>query len=573
VPVHNAEVADIFDQVADLLEIEGANEFRVRAYREAAATIGGLTRSVDDMVGEGADLTELDGIGDDLADKIKEIVNTGRLEQLEEIEARTPPELADLLNVSGLGPKRVARLHHELGVTTRADLEKAARGEQIRELHGFGPRIEHDILEDLERSGGEEKRMLLMKAEQIARPLVSYLEKSGIMRQITIAGSYRRRRGTVGDLDLVAVSESGEEAIDHFVDYEDVEEVISRGETRSTVVLRPGMQVDLRVVSPGSFGAALFYLTGSRSHNLTLREMALDRDLKINEYGVFDGEERIAGGSEAELYGIFDLAYIPPELREDRGEFGAAAEDRLPDLVTLDAIRGDLQTHTDASDGVVSLEAMVEAARARDYDYLAITDHSEHIGITQGLDAERLARQIDEIERLNERYDGFRVLKGVEVDILEDGALALPDGVLERLDLRVCAVHSHLDLSREKQTERILRAMDNPHFNILAHPTGRRIGERRPYDLDMERVMEAAVERGCYLEVNASPDRLDLKDRHCRMARERGLKVSIATDAHRASHLDYIRYGVDQARRGWLRAEDVLNTRKWDDLKEWLERG
>lgn len=489
-PVHNAEVAEIFQQVADLLEIEGANEFRVRAYRQAAETANGLSRSLADMVAEGEDLTEFSGIGEDLAAKIEEIVHTGGLQQLEEIEGRTPPTLAELLDVEGLGPKRVRQIYEELGVTSLDGLERAARAEKIRALRGLGPKIEAEILEALERTGGEEKRTLLRDAEQVVDALLQYLRAGEAIERVVAAGSYRRRKETVGDLDLVATSVEGERAINHFVSYEDVQEVESKGETRSTVTLRTGLQVDLRVVSEASFGAALFYLTGSRAHNLSVRQMAVDRGLKINEYGVFEGDERIAGETEEEIYALFDLAYIEPELREDRGELEAARSDELPDLISLEDLRSDLQTHTTASDGHASLEEMAAAARERGYEYLAITDHSAFVGITQGLDADRLARQIDEIDRLNEDLNGFRVLKGAEVDILEDGSLALPDEILERLDLRVCAIHSNFDLSQEKQTERILRAMDNPNFNILAHPTGRWIGERRPYDVDLERVME-----------------------------------------------------------------------------------
>jgi DNA polymerase (family 10) len=571
-PVHNAEIAEIFNQIADLLEIEGANQFRVRAYRNAARTIGGLPRSVADMIEEGRDLTELPGIGEDLAGKIGEIVETGSLAQLEEIKRRTPPELADLLKISGLGPKRVQALREGLGIVSREDLEQAARQGKIQQLDGFGEKIEQGILKDIERAKGEEERTLLMVAEQIVEPLVDYLREGGRVENVIVAGSYRRRKETVGDLDILATSEEGAKAIERFVEYEDVEEVVSEGETRSTVVLRSGMQVDLRVVPRESYGAALLYFTGSKSHNIALRNMALEQDLKINEYGVFQGEDQIAGETEEEIYGIFDLPYIPPELRENRGELEAASKGQLPQMITLEDLQGDLQSHTKASDGNASLKEMAQAAQDRGYEYLAITDHSKYVAVTQGLDAEGLAQQIEEIDRLNERLDGIVLLKGVEVDILEDGSLDLPDDILKELDLTICSIHSKFDLSREKQTERIIRAMDNPYFNILAHPTGRLIGERAPYDVDMERVMEAAQERGCFLEVNAQPDRLDINDVYCKMAKEMGLKVAISTDAHSVNELDYLRFGVGQARRGWLEAEDVLNTRSWKELKKLLKR-
>jgi DNA polymerase (family 10) len=598
-PVHNAEIAEIFNQIADLLEIEGANQFRVRAYRNAARTIGGLPRSVADMIEEGRDLTELPGIGEDLAGKIGEIVETGSLAQLEEIKRRTPPELADLLKISGLGPKRVQALREGLGIISREDLEKAARQGKIQQLDGFGEKIEQEILKDIERAKGEEERTLLMVAEQIAEPLVDYLREGGRVEDVIVAGSYRRRKETVGDLDILATSEEGAKAIERFVEYEDVEEVISEGKTRSTVVLRSGMQVDLRVVPRDSYGAALFYFTGSKSHNIALRNMALEQDLKINEYGVFKGEDQIAGETEEEIYGVFDLPYIPPELRENRGELEAASKGQLPQIITLEDLRGDLQSHTKDSDGNASLKEMAQAAQDRGYEYFglvqkqlrtfhrenmgknadlilnsyfAITDHSKYVAVTQGLDAEGLARQIEEIDRLNGELDGIVLLKGVEVDILEDGSLDLADDILKKLDLTICSIHSKFGLSREKQTERIIRAMDNPYFNILAHPTGRLIGERAPYDVDMERVMEAARERGCFLEINAQPKRLDLDDVYCKMAKEMGVKVSISTDAQTVNELDYLRFGVGQARRGWLEAEDVLNTRSWKELKKLLKR-
>lgn len=572
-PVQNSEIAQIFYQVADLLEIEGANEFRVRAYRDAARTVATLPRSASEMMEADEDLEELPGIGADLAGKIEEIVETGGLEQLEGLEERVPPQLGRMLKISSLGPKRVKKLHEELGVTTFEELETAAEDEEIRTIKGLGPKIEGEILEDLKRTGYEEERTLLMVAEQAVEPLIDYLRKHENVNRVAAAGSYRRRKETVGDFDILATSDKLEEVMDHFVNYEDVDRIISQGETRSTVVLRSGLQVDLRVVGQDNYGAALLYFTGSANHNIKLRNMALDKKLKINEYGVFtEDDERIAGETEQEVYDLFDLPVIQPELREDRGEIEAAQGGNLPDLVTLDDICGDLQCHTTASDGHASLKEMAQAAKDLGYEYLAITDHSKFIGITQGLDADELAEQIDEIDRLNDDFDGFRILKAIEVDILEDGSLALPDDILEKLDLRVCSVHTHMKLSREKQTDRVIRAMDNPNFNILAHPTSRKLGERDAIEIDMDRVMEAALDRGCILEVNAQPDRLDLNDVYCRQAREMGLKLAISTDAHRVNALPYMRFGVWQARRGWLEPKDVINTRKWKDLRGLLER-
>jgi len=571
-PVYNADVAAIFDQVADLLAIEGANQFRVRAYRSAARTIETLSRPVADLVAEGQDLTELEGIGDDLAGKIEEIVETGGLTQLEEIKKRTPSGLTEMLDLAGLGPKRVQKIYQELDVSNLEELKVAAEHREIRALDGLGPKTEQKILDELERSEEGQERTRLDRVEELVDPLVSYLEEIEGVQQVAVAGSYRRRKETVGDLDILATGSQGERIIDRFVQFEDVEEIVSQGETRSTVLLRTGLQVDLRVVPEESYGAALLYFTGSKAHNIHLRNLALDQDLKINEYGVFREEERIAGESEQEIYDLFDFPFIVPELREDRGEIQAAEQGELPELVTIDDLCGDLQTHTEASDGHNTLTEMAEAARQRGYDYLAITDHPDYIGVTQGLEADEVAARMDEIDELNDQWDDFRLLKGMEVDIMEDGELYLPNDVLERLDVVVASIHSKFDLPRNKQTERIIRAMDNPHFHVFGHPTGRRIGEREPYQFDMERVIEAALERGCFLEINAHPSRLDLNDVQAKMAKEMGLKMVISTDAHRIVELDYIRYGVDQARRGWLEPDDVVNTRPWDEVKALLKR-
>jgi len=577
-PVYNSDVADTFNAVADLLEIEGANQYRVRAYRNAARTISTLSRSVSEMVEAGEDLTNLPGIGEDLAGKIEEIVRTGDLKQLEKVEQRTPPALARMLDVAGLGPKRVQTIYENLGVTTMEELHEAAEQGKIRDLHGLGEKTENKILADLERWSAEEERTRRDVAEERVEPLLSFLRSLDKVVRVEAAGSYRRKKETVGDLDVLAISDVGEDVISRFVEYEDVEEVVSQGETRSTVVFKSGLHVDLRVVEERSYGAALLYFTGSKQHNIALRNMALEKGLKINEYGVWDttGESpeqnQIAGETEEEIYGLFDLPWIPPELREDRGEVETAQRGDLPDLITLDDVRGDLQSHTTASDGRASLEEMARAAEALGRDYLAVTDHSAYIGVAQGLEADELEQRVEEIQRLNEAMEGITLLTSVEVDIMEDGSLDLPDDVLEKLDLVIFAVHSHFDLPADKQTERIIRAMDNPNCNILAHPTGRQIGKRPAYDVDMGRLMDAALERRCFLELNAQPDRLDLDDVHCRMAQERGLKVAISTDAHSTEELKFIRFGVYQARRGWLEPDDVLNTRSWDDLKALIKR-
>ncbi len=571
-PVTNSDIAEVLNRIAELLELEGANPFRIRAYRNAARTVTGLSRSIGSMLTEGADLSELPGIGKDLAAKITEISETGHLRFLDEIEGRTPPGLAKLLGVPGLGPKRVQALYTALGVDDLDKLAAAAKAGKLRRLPGFGAKSEEKILRGLKTRGAEEHHMAWSRAEEVALPLVDYLTAVRGVKQVTVAGSYRRHRETVGDLDILATAAEGAPVIERFVAYEDVAEVVSQGATRSTVVLRNGLQVDLRVVRAASYGAALHYFTGSKAHNIAVRKMGVAKGLKINEYGVFKGEKRIAGRSEKEVYAQVGLPYIEPELRENQGEIEAARRKGLPKLVRLEDIKGDLHTHSKASDGHASIAEMAEAAKSRGYAYFAVSDHSKKVTIAHGLDAKRLARQVDQIDRLNDELKGIRVLKSVEVDILEDGRLDLPDSILERLDLRVCAVHSKFDLPRDKQTERIIRAMDNPLFNVLAHPTGRLIGSRAACEIDMERVMKAAQERGCILEVNAQPERLDLTDLHCRMAKDLGVKVVISTDAHSTGDLGLLRFGISQARRGWLEAEDVINTRSWREVAKLLRR-
>lgn len=572
-PVHNSDISDILREVADLLDIEGADDFRVRSYRQAAQSIDNLSENLRDLVEKEEDLTELSGIGESIAEKIKEIVKTGSLKQLEEIRQRVPEELGDLLSLEGLGPERVKELHEELDVRSLEDLEEMVEKQKVRELEGFGEKMEENIQKELKRTDGE-SRTLLNRAEEYAEPLISYLEGMDVVDRVEIAGSYRRRKESVGDLDILVTCDRNESVMDHFTSFEDVEEVISSGETKSSVRLRSGLQVDLRVVADESYGAALVYFTGSKQHNIRVRERALDRDLKINEYGVFpeDDEESIAGKTEEEVYTSVDLPVIPPELREDRGEIEAAEKDSLPDLITLEDLKGDLHMHTSYSDGESSIKEMAEAAQKLGHNYIAITDHSKRLTVANGLDTDDLREQIEKIDDINSELDGIRILKGIEVDILADGSLDLPDDILERLDVRVCSVHYKFNLSEKDQTERICKAMEHPLFNILGHPTARQMPDRGEMDLDMDAIMDVALENGCFLEVNATPRRMDLNDRYCRMAKERGLKVAISTDAHSTGELEHLKYGINQARRGWLEKEDVINTLDKDDLLELLKR-
>lgn len=569
--IHNIEIAGYFDRLATLLEIEGANAFRVRAYRNAARLIEGHSEEMSAMLADGRDLSELPGIGEDLAEKIATLVETGALPLLDEVEQRVPRQLAELTRIEGLGPKRVQQLYQALDIRSLDDLRHAVESGKVHELEGFGAKTEQLIQAGIGALEGEEKRMRLADAEGFAEPLVEFLRGVGGVKGVTIAGSYRRCKETVGDLDILVTCRKDSPVMDRFVEYEEVGKVVSHGTTRSTVHLRSGLQVDLRVLPAVSYGAALHYFTGSKAHNIEVRKRAVQRDYKINEYGVYRGKKRVAGKTEQEVFETVGLPWIPPELRENRGEIEAAESDSLLTLVELEDIRGDLHCHTDATDGQQDLETMARAARERGYDYLAITDHSQAVRVANGLDADRLLQQVDRIERLNEEIEGITLLKGVEVDILADGRLDLPDEVLARLDLTVCSIHSGFDLSEEKQTERVLRAMDNPHFTILGHPTGRMINVRRGIALDLGRVLKAAAERHRIVEVNAQPARLDLLDTACMLAREHGVKIAISTDAHAESQLAFMRFGINQARRGWLSADDVINTRDLAGLRRLIQ--
>ena len=571
-PIHNADIAEVFSEIADLLEIQGGNPFRVRAYRNAARSVGECAQNVRTMVAQGADLKAIPAIGDDLALKIAEIVSTGTCTLLAKLRNEVPSAVTALLRIPGLGPRRVRMLYDQLHVQSLEELERAAVEGRIRQLAGFGKMTEAHILANIKTRLDKSRRFPFAQASQRAEPLLAWLAASPEVARVEAAGSLRRLRDTVGDIDILATARNPAAVTRRFVDYEDVIDVLAQGPTRASVVLRGGLQVDLRVVAPESFGAALVYFTGSKAHNVALRRLAQAHGLKINEYGVFREDVRIAGESEESVYASVGLGWIPPELREDRGEFEAARDAGLPGLVARDDLRGDLHAHTVASDGHASVHEMALAARERGLSYLAITDHSKRLAMTHGLGAQRLAAQIDEIDGLNRQLTGITLLKGIEVDILEDGNLDLPDSILARLDLVVGAIHSRFDLPRERQTERILRAMDHPCFTLLAHPTGRLIDSREPYDIDVLRIVRKAQERGCFLEHNAQPERLDLTDTACRMAKDHGVLVSIDSDAHSVAGLDDLRYGVNQARRGWLEKADVLNTRSLAKLRPLLER-
>ncbi len=573
-PVHNADIAAVFDEIADLLEIERGNPFRIRAYRNAARVINGTSTDFGARVARGEDLKVLPGIGDHIAAHIEEIVRSGHCTELDRLRKDVPPELAELLRVPGLGPRRVQALWQQLGVHTLEQLARAAHDGRLRNLPGFGEKTEQRIVQAVDAHRATERRFKPIVAAQYGEPLAAELAKAPGVSQVAIAGSYRRMRDTVGDLDLVVAAAPGSDVMQRFVHHAEVVEVMSEGKTRSSVRLRSGLQVDLRVVDPAYFGAALMYFTGSKAHNIELRRIAQDRGLKLNEYGLFRGERRIAGRDEASVYRALGLPPIAPELREARGEIEAARANRLPSLVELADLRGDLHVHTKATDGHDSLEAMAAAAHDAGLQYIAITEHSRRLTMAHGLDEKRLLAQCDEIDRFNAtpRHGRITVLKGIEVDILEDGSLDLPDAVLARLDVVVGAVHSRFELPRRRQTDRILKALDSPHFHILAHPSGRLIGEREPYDVDLSRIIRHAAERGIALELNAHPDRLDLLDTQCQEAKQAGVRIAVNSDAHSTLDFANLRFGIGQARRGWLERADVLNALPLEKLRRWLAR-
>jgi len=569
----NVDVARLLDEIADLLEIESGNPFRVRAYRTAARTIEALGQPLATLVRrDPAALEELPGIGKDLAGKIVEIVTTGDLGLRRELVAKVPESLVLMMRVAGVGPKRARAFYDHLGLQTIDDLEAAARSGKLHTLRGIGELLERRILQGCAEARARSSRFRLAEADAHAAPLVAYLREGVGVTAIDIAGSLRRRRETIGDIDVLAASKDPAAVAERFVSYPEVTKILAKGETKCAVRLRSGMQVDLRVVAPESYGAALHYFTGSKAHNIAIRTLGVKRKLKISEYGVFRGARRIGGRTEEEVFRAVGLPWIAPELREDRGEIDAARDGTLPRLIDLGDLRGDLHVHTDASDGANTLREMVEACVARGYAYVAITDHTKAVRVAGGLDRADFRRQRRSIEALRKEVRGIEILQGAEVDILEDGSLDLDDEALAELDVVVAAVHSKFNMNEATMTARVLRALAHPRVNVFAHPTGRLLGKREPYAIDMAKIVAAACKQRVLLEINAQPERLDLSDTLVRMARDAGAAFVIDTDAHRTSELDFMRYGVDQARRGWCSARDVANTRPLEELRTLLRR-
>jgi DNA polymerase (family 10) len=581
----NAEIATVFDQVADLLEFQGANPFRVRAYRNAAHTVRTLAEPISKIAADPSrKLTEISGIGKDLASSIQTLIATRRLSLLEELQAQIPHSALAMLRIPGLGPKKAATLFNELKITTLEQLKAACDAGQVRALKGFGAKTEATILAGLPFATSEELvRLYWAEADVFAQQLREHLSSCSSVKQLEIAGSYRRGKETVGDLDILVESSDINEVMDRLAEFPSIEKVLGRGETKMSVHLATGLQVDLRIVPAESFGAALQYFTGSKDHNVVLRGLAKDRGLKINEYGVFrvraDEEaagptagEYIAGSTEADVYATLDLPLFPPELRENRREFEWARAGKLPRLIELSDMVGDLHMHTTATDGHNTLEEMAAAAQARGLKYIAITDHSKRVSMANGLDATRVRWQWDAIDELNKKLKGFRVLKGIEVDILEQGGLDLPDDVLADADWVMASIHYGQNQPEEQITHRVLGAIENPHVTAISHPTGRLINKRRSYEIDLEAVFEAAAKHGKFMELNANPRRLDLDDVNCAAARRHGIPIVISTDAHSISNLELMRYGILQARRAGLTKDDVVNTRPWEDVRRMLRR-
>ena len=565
----NAEIADVFEQVADLLEFQGENPFRLRAYRNAAMTIRDLTESISAIAQDPARaLTEIPGIGRDLADKITTLATTGALPLLVELTAKTPPSVLALLRVPGLGPKKAAVLYKDLHIGTLEQLKAACEAHRVRELKGFGEKTEQKILEGLSIAETAHERIYWATADEYVQSLLAHLRACPAVEVAEAAGSYRRCRETIGDLDLLVSSSRPGEVMDHLAVYDGVAETIARGDTKMSIRLGGGLQVDLRVVPAESFGAALQYFTGSKAHNVILRGRAKAKGLKINEYGVFRGDECIAGRTETEVYATLELPVFPPELREARREFDWADGGHLPQLVELDDLRGDLHMHTTATDGKATLAEMAAAAQARGLAYIAITDHSKRVTMANGLDGARLRREWARIDKLNEGLRGFTVLKGVEVDILEKGGLDLDDDVLAEADWIVASVHYGQNQPRDQITKRIVEALKNPHVSAIAHPTGRILNRRKPYEVDLDAAFKAARDYGKLLELNANPARLDLDDVACAAAKSFGIRIVISSDAHSTHGLEVLRFGINQARRAGLTKHDVANTRPWREMRK-----
>lgn len=567
----NIEISALFDRIADSLDILDENPFKIRAYRNASRNIRELPEDIENIA-EREELLNIPGIGKDLAEKVKEYIRKGKLEYYEELKTRIPEELTDLLAIQGIGPKMLSKLNKELHVRRLEDLEKALKGNEILDLHGMGKRKIEEIKRGIQLLKESKERINIGLALPLAEEIIKEIDKTRGTEGTIYAGSLRRMRETVGDIDILTMADDGELVIKAFTKLPIVKDILASGDTKGSIITKNGIQVDLRVVGAESYGAALQYFTGSKAHNVKLRTIALRKGLKINEYGVYKGEKRIAGETEKEVYKSLGLSLIPPEIREDKGEIEAAIAGKLPDLIKLRDIKGDLHTHSNWSDGRASIEEMALTAFEMGYEYIALTDHSPSSRIANGLSIERLGKKKKELIEVSKRIKGIKILMGAEVDIQSDGTLDYPDHVLKELDVVIASVHIGFKMDRDTMTKRITMALRNPHVHILAHPTGRLIGERDPYEVDLDEVFKIANEHGKAIEVNSSYLRLDLNDINIKKAIDMGTKIIISTDSHHTDQMPFMRLGVATARRGWAERSNVINTLDLKGLSRWLSQ-
>ncbi len=562
----NKKISQMFNEIADLLELKGV-DFKPRAYRKAARKIESMKKDISNYYEEDS-IKDIEGVGDAMEKKIKEIIETGSLEYLDELHEELPEGLVEVMKVPGIGPKSAKKLHDELGVNDLDSLKRKAEEQKIRDIKGFGQKTEEKIIDGIEMLEEISGRHLLNEVIPVSEDIIEYLEDEAV--RIEKAGSLRRWKETIGDIDILATGDS-EKLMNKFVDHEEVEEVLVKGETKTSVRLVGGIQADLRVVDEESFGSALQYFTGAKEHNVPLRQIAIDKGYKLNEYGLFDKEtdEKIAGETEKEIYERLGMDWIPPEMRENRGEIEAAQKGELPELVKFEDIKGDLQSHTDWSDGQNTVFEMAKDAQRIGYEYLALTDHSQGLSVADGLTSEEIYQR--EIEIQEAQHDlNINILSGIEVDIKKDGSLDMDEATLKDLDIVLGAIHSNFNMEEKEQTERIVKAFETGLIDIFAHPTGRKIGEREGYEVDINELIDAALENDVILEINASPQRLDLDSLNAREAMERGVTISLGTDAHGLTHLDFMKYGVAIARRAWLKKDDIVNTCSYDELLDVL---
>jgi len=568
--INNKRVAEFLFEIADLLDLKGV-QFKPRAYRRAAQNISTLSKNIETYYEEDT-LDEIEGVGESIAKKVKEIIETGDLQYLNELRDEFPEGLQEMMNIQGIGPKTLMKLYKQLEVKNINDLEAAAENHEIREVEGFGKKSEQNILENIKMYRKFQERFLLGYILPIATGIKEKLRDLDEVQRIKIAGSIRRRKETIGDVDILIISSNPENVMDFFTELPEVEKIVSKGHTKSTIITADNLQVDLRVVEEPSFGSALQYFTGSKEHNIKLRTIALDKNYKLSEYGLIDKDsnESIAGENEKEIYDALGLDYIVPELRENRGEIEAAKDGNLPNLINIDDIKGDLHVHTTWSEGSHSIKEMAETAKGMGYEYLAICDHAKTLQIAQGITDKEILKQIEQIRDLNERMNDFTILSGIEANIDSDGNLDVNDDVLDQLDIVVASIHSGFKSSETEMTERIINALHNEYVNILGHPTGRMLNKREPYEVNLTKLFEAAADQSVFLEVNSFPERLDLSDVSCFKAKDYDVRLAINTDAHSKEHLRYMKLGVYNARRGWIESKKVVNTLSLDDLKQLL---